>query len=61
MEIKGFSSTGTQDCLIIGDFTAQIGDPTGKLSTRKMLPARDQKEYEKLQKSDSPNFRCQKS
>ena len=36
-KLRDFQDLGHKIILIIGDFTAQIGDPTGKLSTRKML------------------------
>ena len=36
-KLRDFQALGHKIVLIIGDFTAQIGDPTGKLSTRKML------------------------
>ncbi|MBZ9569564.1 tyrosine--tRNA ligase [Patescibacteria group bacterium] len=35
--LKKFQKLGHRIILLIGDFTAQIGDPTGKLTTRKAL------------------------
>jgi len=35
--LKKFQEMGHKIILLIGDFTAQIGDPTGKLSARKSL------------------------
>jgi len=37
MKLKEFQNLGHQAVLIIGDFTARIGDPTGRLQARKML------------------------
>lgn len=37
MKLKEFQNLGHQAVLIIGDFTARIGDPTGRLKARKML------------------------
>ena len=36
--LKRLQGLGHEVILLIGDFTAQIGDPTGKSSTRKQLP-----------------------
>ena len=36
-KLRDFQKLGHIACLIIGDFTAQIGDPTGKSETRKQL------------------------
>lgn len=36
-KLRDFQRLGHQACLIIGDFTAQIGDPSGKSKTRKQL------------------------
>lgn len=36
-KLKDFQDLGHQICFIIGDFTAMIGDPTGKNVTRKPL------------------------
>lgn len=35
--LKRFQDLGHQVVLLIGDFTAQIGDPTGKISSRKQV------------------------
>src|SRR5690606_28903498 len=36
-KLKDFQELGHQVIFLIGDFTAQIGDPTGKSETRKSL------------------------
>jgi len=36
-KLRDFQKLGHTACLIIGDFTAQIGDPSGKSKTRKQL------------------------
>lgn len=36
-KLRDFQKMGHIACLIIGDFTAQIGDPSGKSKTRKQL------------------------
>lgn len=36
-KLRHFQDLGHQACLIIGDFTAQIGDPSGKSKTRPQL------------------------
>lgn len=36
-KLKQFQDLGHQICFLIGDFTAMIGDPTGKNETRKAL------------------------
>lgn len=36
-KLRDFQRLGHKACLIIGDFTAQIGDPSGKSKTRKQL------------------------
>lgn len=37
MKLRQFQRLGHKVIFLIGDFTARIGDPTGKLSARKML------------------------
>ncbi len=37
MKLRQFQKMGHKIIFLIGDFTARIGDPTGKLSARKML------------------------
>lgn len=39
--LRQFQKWGHKVILLIGDFTAQIGDPTGKLSTRRALTERE--------------------
>jgi len=41
LKLRQFQDLGHTAVLIIGDFTARIGDPTGKNSTRPMLSAAD--------------------
>src|SRR2546426_1875840 len=38
-KLRDFQRLGHTACLVIGDFTAQIGDPSGKSKTRKQLTA----------------------
>jgi len=40
-KLKVFQKYGAKVQFLIGDFTAQIGDPTGKSATRKMLTPED--------------------
>jgi tyrosyl-tRNA synthetase len=40
-KLKTFQDLGHQVLFLIGDFTAQIGDPTGKSETRKVLTRED--------------------
>lgn len=40
-KLRQFQDLGHQAILIIGDFTARIGDPTGRSETRKMLSEDD--------------------
>ena len=44
-KLRQFQDLGHQAVLIIGDFTAQVGDPSGKSETRKPLPAAVVREY----------------
>ncbi len=37
MKLRQFQALGHQAVLIIGDFTARIGDPTGRMEARKIL------------------------
>lgn len=43
-KLREFQNLGHKAVLIIGDFTAMIGDPTGKSETRKPLTEREVKE-----------------
>jgi len=43
-KLRQFQDMGHQVILLIGDFTAQIGDPTGKSSTRKTLTEKEVEE-----------------
>lgn len=43
LKLKQFQDMGHQAVLIIGDFTARIGDPAGRLEARKPLTAADVK------------------
>jgi len=40
-KLRQFQDLGHKIILLIGDFTATIGDPTGKLSARKALTKRE--------------------
>ena len=39
--LKRFQNLGHEVILLIGDFTARIGDPTGKISTRRQLSKKE--------------------
>jgi tyrosyl-tRNA synthetase len=43
-KMRQFQEMGHQIVIIVGDWTAQIGDPSGKSATRKMLSAEQVKE-----------------
>jgi tyrosyl-tRNA synthetase len=43
-KLKQFQDLGHEVCLIIGDFTGRIGDPTGKSTTRQQLTEAEVKE-----------------
>lgn len=43
-KLKQFQDAGHTAILLIGDYTARIGDPTGKSETRKMLTEKEIKE-----------------
>jgi tyrosyl-tRNA synthetase len=48
-KLRQFQDMGHIACLIVGDFTAMIGDPTGKSKTRRQLPREEVLQYvEKL-------------
>jgi len=49
-KLKTFQKYGARVQFLIGDFTAQIGDPTGKSKTRKMLTPEEVKENAKTYK-----------
>ena len=49
-KLKTFQKYGARVQFLIGDFTAQIGDPTGKSKTRKMLTAEEVAENAKTYK-----------
>ena len=49
-KLKEFQELGHKIVLIIGDFTAQIGDPSGRLNARKMLSEKEIKENIKTYK-----------
>ena len=44
-KLRQFQEAGHKAVLIVGDFTAQVGDPSGKSETRKRLSAEEVKEY----------------
>lgn len=47
-KLRAFQDAGHTAVVIIGDFTAQIGDPTGKSEVRKQLSAADVQQNAKL-------------
>jgi len=49
-KLKTFQKYGAKVQFLIGDFTAQIGDPTGKSATRKMLTPKEVQENAKTYK-----------
>ena len=51
-KLRDLQNLGHRVILLIGDFTAMIGDPTGKYSTRKVLTAKEIKANEKNYKRD---------
>ncbi len=51
--LKKFQETGHKVILLIGDFTAMIGDPTGKSSTRKALRLKEVKQNYKTYKKQA--------
>ncbi len=60
-KLKTFQKYGAIVQFLIGDFTAQIGDPTGKNKTRKMLTPEEVKENAKTYKEQvfkilDPNY-----
>ncbi|MGC9598879.1 MAG: tyrosine--tRNA ligase [Minisyncoccia bacterium] len=46
-KLRAFQDLGHTVVLIIGDFTAQVGDPSGRSETRKMLSSAEVKHNEK--------------
>src|SRR5918999_4694118 len=44
-KLRQFQDLGHTAVLIVGDFTAQVGDPSGRTETRKPLPAEEVAEY----------------
>ncbi|MDX2066313.1 MAG: tyrosine--tRNA ligase [Fimbriimonadaceae bacterium] len=44
-KIRDFQRLGHTGCIIVGNFTAQIGDPTGKSKTRRQLTRDEVMEY----------------
>ncbi len=46
-KLRAFQDLGHKAVLIIGDFTAQVGDPSGRSETRKMLLPEEVKRNEK--------------
>ncbi len=55
-KLKEFQDLGYQVILLIGDFTAMIGDPTDKTATRKQLTKKEVLRNEKLYKGQISNF-----
>src|SRR5437660_7449670 len=44
-KLRHFQAAGHTAVLIVGDFTARVGDPSGKSETRPRLPAEVVREY----------------
>jgi tyrosyl-tRNA synthetase len=44
-KLRQFQEFGHTAVLIVGDFTAQVGDPSGKSETRRRLPAEEVQSY----------------
>ncbi len=55
-KLKQFQEAGHQVILLIGDFTAVIGDPTDKMATRKVLTDAEVKKNLKLYKKQASVF-----
>lgn len=55
-KLKQFQDLGHEVILLIGDFTATIGDPTDKLATRKVLTDKEIKNNLKLYKKQASTF-----
>ena len=55
-KLKEFQDLGHEVVLLIGDFTAMIGDPSGKSTTRKPLTHEQVLENAKLYKKQAGNF-----
>lgn len=55
-KLKEFQDLGHQIILLIGDFTAMIGDPTDKSATRKQLTRKEVLNNAKLYKTQASKF-----
>lgn len=55
-KLKQFQDLGHEVVLLIGDFTATIGDPTDKMATRKVLTDKEIKQNLKLYKKQASVF-----
>lgn len=56
MKLKEFQDLGHEVILLMGDFTAMIGDPTDKISTRKVLTHKEVMANLKLYKKQASKF-----
>ncbi len=56
LKLKEFQDLGHQVILLMGDFTAMIGDPTDKLATRKPLTKQEVKNNLKKYKKQASKF-----
>ena len=56
-KLRQFQDLGHTVVLIIGDFTAMIGDPTGKSKTRPALTLEESRENGKTYVDIAPSFR----
>ncbi|MDD5318387.1 MAG: tyrosine--tRNA ligase, partial [Candidatus Pacebacteria bacterium] len=55
-KLRDFQRLGHKVILLIGDFTAQIGDPTDKMATRKKLSAKEVLNNCKVYKTQASRF-----
>lgn len=55
-KLREFQELGHKTILLIGDFTARIGDPTDKADARKQLTAKEVKQNAKLYKKQASSF-----
>lgn len=55
-KLSEFQKLGHTVTLLIGDFTAMIGDPTDKMATRKVLTEKEIKENLKLYKTQAEKY-----
>lgn len=56
LKLRQFQKLGHKVILLVGDFTAMVGDPTDKMATRKQLTEKEVKENLKLYKKQISTF-----